>query len=133
MERRDAPATFVSSEGDTWRRLRRRVGDRWLAFRVENVALPGTPDVCFKVGDRWGWLELKHRATMPRRLTRRTLRVTPQQALFNRTYGSWLLAHVADRWLLFDDLGAAEGELRSVAGWFDPEFDVAEFIKIITR
>ncbi len=105
----------MANESAMWQQLQKEMGERWKAFRVENAALPGTPDVSYCIDGRWGWLELKYRARNPTKLTRKTLNISAHQALFNRCYGSWVLAHAGSLWMLFDDVQG--DELRPVGVW----------------
>lgn len=53
-------------ESNMWKRLRQGLtGSRWHTMRVENPALPGTPDVNWCFSGREGWIELKQIKAWP--------------------------------------------------------------------
>lgn len=98
------------SERTQWKTVRQAL--RGLhPIRVENPALPGTPDVNFIEG----WIELKWRRTWPARSDTVVEfdHFTPRQRawLTERAHNGgrvWVLVQIARDWLLFDGaVGAA--------------------------
>lgn len=88
----------------------------WDRMRVENPALPGTPDVNYCCGEgKEGWIELKQVDAWPKR-TGTPLRIphfTPQQRVWltRRRYKggrAYVLLQVSNDFLLFSGTVAAE-------------------------
>lgn len=103
----------MSGHFEMWRHLRPLLnGDGWHAMRVENPALPGTPDVNWAGDGAEGWLEIKyvHRYP-PKGGTVQVRDFSPQQRVWltkRRRVGgnAKLIARIADDWILFDGLVA---------------------------
>ena len=106
------------------------------AWSVENPCRPGTPDVNYIEG----WIELKWKASWPKRETSKlTLpHFTQQQRLtllkrWHKGGNAYLLLQVDQDWLLFDGQEAArivgrapraELESAALAVWKSPVLDV---------
>lgn len=99
----------MSSEKSTWASLKRIVGDRWHATRIEDRLQSGVPDVSWGARGVQGWIELKYVPKPPVRLgTPFRIGLRPEQAVWLQQRGRvgnycWVLARVQNlQWLLFD-------------------------------
>lgn len=128
------------SESDQWKRVKKALAPL-KPFRVENPALPGTPDVNF----RGGWMELKWEREWPKRADTivRCDHFTPQQKAFAVAHwragrNTTVLWTVEGQWMLFDGQTAAkiigkvdraELEARALRVW--KPLDDADFLGYI--
>lgn len=135
----------MPSESQMWQALRGPMQTFGLdPVRVENPALPGTPDVNYKEG----WIELKHADRWPPRggPLRLPHPPTPEQKvwLLRRWIAggvAFLLIRVAKEWFLIEGWKARplfiqdpkEDEIRSVALTFSNPVDVAEYLSRFKR
>lgn len=84
-----------------------------MAWRIENRAGDGTPDVAWAVAGRSGWVELKAtrwpaRATTPVTIPSLTVAQVQRGIEWSRAGGDWaLLVRFPDAWWAWDAIGAA--------------------------
>ena len=95
-------------EQDAWRSLRRTVGGRWHAQRIENWVDEGTPDVAWGARGVDGWMELKALHDWPARPeTGIDIGLKPEQAEWLTARGRvgsglcFILVRIGRDWLLF--------------------------------
>lgn len=101
----------MGSESSFWNTIKKNMSKYWVADRVENPIMSGTPDVYYTMKSPFsmGWIELKHAHTWPKRETTilRLDHYTAQQKAFIRRHGSAganvkLFLQVKTDYLLFD-------------------------------
>lgn len=135
----------MPSESQMWERLRGPMEKLGLdPVRVENPALPGTPDVNYIEG----WLELKHADQWPARGGPLRLKhpPTPEQKvwLFRRWHAggaAFLLLRVGQEWFLFRGFRArevwkdhpTEAVIRRMSITFKSPAEVAEWLAAYKR
>lgn len=135
----------MPSEAQMWDALRPHMMEAGLdPVRVENPALPGTPDVNYIEG----WIELKHADRWPPRGGPLQLKhpPTPEQKVWlfrrwNAGGAAFLLLRVGQEWFLFRGFRAREvwatapmeKDIRLAAVTFNHPRAVAHFLKEYKR
>lgn len=101
----------MANEKLLWQQMSNNAPHEMHIKRIENSALKGMPDVHYTMGQRSGFIELKHILNGPARPDTivRIEHLTPEQKIFNwkeRQAGGecHLLLWIGDKYLLFDDL-----------------------------
>lgn len=98
-------------ESKFWAYLRRGMGARWKAERIENRLAAGFPDVFFTIDGTHGLVELKYLAKKKKTITIRHF--TDEQRAFSYRHKTPILVQIEDEYLLFgheQSLSLGQGE-----------------------
>lgn len=136
----------MKPEARLWNYLKRKIGGKWAADRIEVNDRSGVPDVNFSLDGVGGWIELKA-VKMPKRDRTHVkfAHFTPSQRtwLINRSRFDnriFLVARIGDVIALFgacsfQHLGEKTRlELKEEAlGWYESGLDVEDFLSILRK
>lgn len=89
----------MANESTFWAYLRKGMGARWKAERVENRLAAGFPDVFFTINGVHGLVELKY---LPKKKKTITIpHFTDEQRAFSYRHKTPILVQIEDEYLLF--------------------------------
>lgn len=75
----------MSGEASLWQYIRKGMGARWHAQRIEDSLSVGIPDLGYAIDGLEGWIELKHVPAWPARA------ITPVRPKLTAKQSTWML------------------------------------------